>query len=374
MNFVFIDSTRDYPNRKCADNTKTGFMAKGLLANGHNVYVINSRLGNYNDKQEIRHNGVEVLSFKRGGAICYVKNIIEEFKYLKKIKEEKDNYAILTSTYTPIFLLDIILCKLLHYKILYLFHELRSSLRGDASCMIKIDHCLQDHLLGYFVDTILPISHPLWNFAKRFGKPRFMMPILADFRLPNNNIYPKGKHFAYCGAVDYSDAIDLIISAFKLLNAPEYSLKLVLYGDSGKIDKYKEDVRGLAIEILQNVEDDDLMKLYKTSVGVILPLNKHQLQDKYRFSQKVAEYVSCASPLITVNFGEMPYYFENMKNALLLEEFSEEELSKSMQYLIDNPLQAKMIGKEGFQVGVKHFDTYNKMRELVQFLKNTIKC
>ena len=171
MFFVFLDIANNYPYSISAGNSKMEFMAKGLISLNHEVVVFNSRSGYENKYIEGNHNGLKFILFPKGKLIQYFKNAFRQCWELLKIKKKKDNYVIIASTYSFLLVFDILYCKLVGYKVLFLFHELRSSLRSNKSAFKKIDAWLCDNFACYFVSGVLPISHYIERHIKKWFIP-----------------------------------------------------------------------------------------------------------------------------------------------------------------------------------------------------------
>lgn len=370
MNFIFLDSSNNYPFKYSAGNTKIEFMARSLIKMGDSVCVFNSRSG-YEKVNIIGRtdDNVDYILYKKGGCIQYLKNILFQCKLIRQRKRKDNNYAVLASTSFFLMLFDIIYCRLCGYRVLFLLHELRTTIRTNKSFLEYLDCWLQDHVIGFFANAILPISHYLWDFSTKFHKPRMMVPILSDFINQNYSITThEEKYFAYCGSIEYLDIIEIIISALKETHDQSLKLIMILYGSHKKITNLKAKYQDKQIYFLQDVPTEKLSEIYSKSLALVIPLNPKSLQDKIRFSQKIAEYLSSGRPIITINYGEILYYFRNMENAFVLDNFNSESLSQTMLFARDNPQITSRIGEEGYKLGMNYFNSQKVMIALRQFL------
>lgn len=375
MNFIFLDSTNNYPFEFSAGNSKVEYMSKALVKLGHKVCVINSRSGYSGEMKEGCCCGLNYVLFKKGNYFQYIKNIYSQCKILRKRRASNENYVILASTFSLLLFFDIIYSKLLGYKILFLFHEMRTTVRTNKTFIKQIDSWLIDHITGYLVNGILPISHYILDYSKVFNKPMFLLPILSDFppqiSVDSDKIDVKNS-FVYCGAIAYRDIIDMIIKSLSIINN-DIEIKLVLYGSQNKIEQLKrnKDIKKYKVEILQSLSKEDLFSLYTNALGLIIPLNPDNLQDKIRFSQKIAEYVSTKTPIITVNVGEIQYYFRNQENAFIMDVFNAESLAKAMDFIVNNKELAREVGVNGYKTGEKYFSASIVMQEFEKFILTT---
>ena len=68
---------------------------------------------------------------------------------------------------------------------------------------------------------------------------------------------------------------------------------------------------------IQQIPYVELIEIYESSLGLLIPLDPNSLADIARFSQKIAEYLSSSRPVITNNVGEIPYYFTDRKDIII---------------------------------------------------------
>ena len=91
--------------------------------------------------------------------------------------------------------------------------------------------------------------------------------------------------------------------------------------------------------------------------ALLIPLTD-SIQDKARFPQKISEYLASGNPIITTNFGEVPFYFHDQKNALVANEYDINEYAGKFDFIVENPDISMQIGRNGKLTGLKFFD-YN---------------
>ena len=124
------------------------------------------------------------------------------------------------------------------------------------------------------------------------------------------------------------------------------------------------------IEIKTQIPQEELYRIYDESLGLLIPLDPNSLQDKARFSQKIAEYVGSKRPLITNNVGEISHYFIHQETAEIIS-YDVNGFYKGMKELINNHSLADKIGEKGFEVGEKYFN-YKTISDSIQSFLKTI--
>lgn len=180
--------------------------------------------------------------------------------------------------------------------------------------------------------------------------------------------------FTYCGHANYLLRNHLLLDAFKIVieKYPKARLALVLFGNEKQMQKIKQFIQDKAIpsiEIKNQIPEEELYRLYDTSLGLLIPLDPNSLQDKARFSQKIAEYIGSKRPIITNNVGEIPYYFKNEKSALIVD-YTPEAFADGMIELIQNPEKATQIGDEGYHTGIVNFEYKTVSFKILDFISS----
>lgn len=374
MNIVFTCCTDNYPLSFSANNTKDEFIAKGLK--GCSITFIN-RLWGYKDKstltEGISESGYKYYIFpkKYNKFISVFLNTISLFKLLKKCKKNNEkNIMIIDTGYYIFFLVYVIYAKLLGYKILHIITEW--PLAFKLGTITRLDAQLYVNNFGYFVNGILPISETLIEKIKKFNKPILKTPILGDYS--KNIDVRKGDYFVYCANAGYYRIIDFVIHAFTIFkqNHNNEKLFLVLYGKETAIKKVQKDIEEKHltdnIKIVSKLSTEKLNRLYTNSIGLLIPLDPNSLQDKYRFSQKIAEYLATKTPIITCNVGEISYYLRN-KESCIIAEYTIESYANAMKWVVENPKESKKIGINGYEVGYKNFNYQTYGNQLIKFIK-----
>ncbi|SHE77460.1 Glycosyltransferase involved in cell wall bisynthesis [Bacteroides luti] len=375
---IFLECTRHYSYRFSAFNTKTELLAKGLQLQGDDIFIIDSIIGEIELTKpfsDIR-NGLRFQLFPRKGFLfwCMAKNFIRLAKLMKKeYTPEAKNIIVLTCPFYLLFLLYILLARIYRYKVVSIIDECHTALEitGSFANMVKISHYLNDRTFGYFVDGILPISHFLMDKISHFHKPFFLLPILADYDFVPNIQQPQSDYFLYCGVCGYYRVISTIIKSFAhfVQKGGRQNLILILSGDKRLIEN---DINACnlseRVTIMQNVTYLELLQLYSNSLALLIPLSPSSLQDKARFSQKIAEYLSSSRPIITVNVGEIPYYFEDKRNAFVLNELTDNSLCEAMLFVAAHLSLADEVGANGYKTGKESFNYLTVCEKLHNYL------
>ena len=372
MNVLVMCSSR-FGHVFSAINAKSEYIAMGVKAAGGNVHILDTIRGvdEWTTCQEhLSTEGAPYVNFPQIRNCNVLQNLHYYEQYLLRYWEKGDvNHIIIGMEYMPIFILLTRYAKRLGYTTSTLFHEWHVGMQTKG--IKSIHKYWQDYYFGKYVDGILPISHFLKTKCERFDKPTLLLPVLGKYdEIPD---VPVEKRFTYCADAGYLLRNQLILYAFKIVSStrPDIRLVLVLFGTKEDMQEVRNRVDELhicgKITLLSQISQSELKHLYASSLGLLIPLNPNSMQDVARFSQKIAEYVASGRPIITSEVGEVPYYFENRKNAIIAE-YTPQAYARAMEYLVANPERATRIGYNGYETGVKNFDCYTNGIKLKSFI------
>lgn len=384
MKVVFLGCTDNFGYGFSANITKIGYMAKGLDEAGADCYIHNGICGNrFVDKEETKVvNSIPVTSLRKRGheIISWIFNIGKVYRYLKRIHDnDEQNIAILEIEMYHIFLLYYLFCKIIGYKLVVISHEWGPTV-VEVNKFKKPSLWLYAKTFGYFTDAILPISEYIIDKIKNFKKPYYKLPILAEFTEEEeeeeeeiDNTKKERTNFVYCASVYYKRIIMMILNAYKIYNNANSKLKLtlILNGPQNRLDDIQDEINKMNMQeyviIKTRLPYNELLNEYATAAALIIPLDPECEQDKARFSQKIAEYLSSKSPIITNNVGEIEYYFND--DEVIKCEYSEISFAKTFNWVENNIKRCNTIGLNGYIKGKKEFDYKTNGLNMYKFFK-----
>lgn len=383
-NVLFLGCTQEYGYQFSAANTKTEFLYKGLSDLGDCCCIHNGVIGSTKVKERtcISKNGIEnIITYplRINKLLSFVFNIKLLYKDVYKYKKkELNNIIILELPDYHIFILYWFIARILKYKIVVISQEWGLSVKS-IHFLRKPSVWLFSKTFGYFADGILPISEFIISKIVHFKKPYLKIPVLSNFDVSSFEMENNTGHnyFLYCVYAAYTRVIFFIIESIKKYNDTSIEKKelvLVLSGNSHQIkivEDYISDCSlGERIIVKTKVPYQELISLYKNASALIVPLDPYSEQDKARFSQKIAEYLSSATPIITNAVGEINYYFKPNYDIIIVPKFTTDSYCEIFKWVDKNMEQSRIIGKRGYETGVKFFDYKDNAKLLSNFLKN----
>lgn len=379
QNIIFLDATQEYPVAFTAANTKVELMGRGLRALGNRVLVINGVIGRTTAQGAGSSGVLAYVSFPQRISKYWgwIFNIHSLFKLLRKHRQrDAKNIIVLGASYYFLFLIYVMLGRWLGYRLVVMFDEWHIT-GMETKISKKANAVMFDYTFGYFLDGILPISEFLEEKAARFGKKQLRLPVLAEYGvLPGCS--PSGRqygYFLYCAHAGYLRVILVLLDALVKYAATgrEETLMLILSGKAEQLNCVRREIelRGLngRVEVRTKVPFKELHELYQQALALLIPLDPDSIQDQARFSQKIAEYLAAARPIITTDVGEIPYYFTDCEDAVIASSHSSDGYTEAMLRAAADLEEASKIGCRGHALGERTFDYRDHCRKLSSFFE-----
>jgi glycosyltransferase involved in cell wall biosynthesis len=224
------------------------------------------------------------------------------------------------------------------------------------------------------LDGFFPISEELLIQVKnkKVDLPYLKIPVLVDIQeaIAEKN-KERGKYFMFAGAADYITTINFIISGFEKTSS-NTTLTLVISGHKKNLESVKERIinsqKRDKIILKSYIPKSELWQLYSNASALVIPLNFDQ-RDKARFPHKLGEYCANKVPIITSEWGEIPYYFESYKNAILLKSNDPEELGNAFEFVLTRPKLCEEIAEQAYQLALNEFNYQNYGNKILSFMK-----
>ena len=226
---------------------------------------------------------------------------------------------------------------------------------------------------GYFSDAFLPISEYIINKILKYNKPYLKIPVLADYS-NKPEIIARENYYLYCVSANYYRVILPLIDAYNIYRTNfngNNKLILVLGGTEINFKRVCDYINNIKLEPFiitkRQIPYNELLDLYRKAQALLIPLDPLNEQDHARFSQKIAEYLSVGTPVLSNNVGEISFYFKDKEN-IVLAEYSKEGFAESMKWFDDNSDLIDKIGLAGYYLGKEKFNYSLCGKELHNFL------
>jgi len=300
--------------------------------------------------------------------------LIEPIKIVKLNKVEKiDILNIYSGHYLDIVFYSLIK-RIIKAKIVYHYVEYRSAFH-KSSIYHKINSYLVDKYGPKFFDGAVCISNFLENKVAEINPNATIIkvPPVCDFKYIESIQSDKSKfgcepYLVFCGSVYANEVINLILESYNHSKiSQQVNLKMVLYGNHVKFAQWQE--KHPNVEFYQKLDYNDLIMLFKGATGLFIPL-RNTVQDKARFPNKICEYAATRGVIITTNNGEIPFYFKDLVDAIIAEDFQVDAMSKKLDWLADNFNCLEYIRANVLELGYQHFNIEHYKLPIVDFIQD----
>jgi glycosyltransferase involved in cell wall biosynthesis len=299
---------------------------------------------------------------------------------MRRKKAGKLDYVILSTQHFSTVLYYRIISKVIGFKTILNYVEYRSGIEERKSKFTKrINDKLFDRYAPGLTTATFLISEFLIKHLKKVSphKKYLKIPNLTDFEKYNGIETVQGeKYFLFCGAAVYKEIVEFSIDSFGLLkNDHSTFLYLVINGGEADMQRVKDYIsrhpKKDQIKLFSRLSEKQLYTYYKNAIALLIPL-RPTFQDIARFPHKTGEYLASGNPVISTNYGEMTNYFKDKENMFLAESYDASQFAEKMQFVIDNPEEAKRIGERGKEIASRIFDYRSMATEIDNFLETQV--
>jgi glycosyltransferase involved in cell wall biosynthesis len=179
------------------------------------------------------------------------------------------------------------------------------------------------------------------------------------------------KYIAYCGNVsNKKDGVDLLIESFARISHLFPDVYLYIMGKiTGEISTNSNVLLAKKLGISERViftgivPYEDMPQMLKNAT--ILALNRpNNKQAQYGFPTKLGEYLLTGNPVVITSVGDIPRYIKDGISGMISEPNNTDEFAKKMEWLLEHPEEAKVIGENGKQVALKSFNNEIEARKI----------
>lgn len=230
------------------------------------------------------------------------------------------------------------------------------------------------------LDGLFVISEPLRDYyisqgvsTKNIHIINMTVDVSRFINIKKENI--PNRYIAYCGAgSNNKDGVDELIKAFAIVNQKHSDIKLYIIGSSpSKTDQCGNmsliENLGIKDKIIFTgvVSAEKIPQLLKNAD--ILALDRpDSVQAKYGFPTKLGEYLLTGNPVVVTKVGDIPKFLKDGESALLAEERNPQNFAAKLNWVIEHPEEAKLIGRNGCEVALKEFNSINETNKIINII------
>lgn len=378
---VILSGYSGFPFQKSAANEKQKLLAKSILLNKNYDVVISNYISfsNFKYKKKGIYDGIpyRLFCFFSKKPNYSILNILNKYygmfnEYLFLLFKKYD-YLIVSDRNVYYLIVLILITKIKCKKIVITLVEDFSKSNRSLGFLYKLKNFLFYNYVLKYIDGAMPISKTLSNLVEQSNKnlPQLRLPIFTDFnQFESFKSLNKSDYFLYCGSAGYFNAIEYIVNEFNYVSSSAF-LTLIINGNSHELEKVHNLIRhkkySNKIRIKSNITYTNLIKLYKGSIALLIPL-EFTLQEKSRFPHKIAEYCASRRPIVSTEFGEVANFFVDKENAFLMKKNGPGELGYILKFILNNNEILENVAKKSYELGFKYFNYKNYSNPINLFL------
>jgi len=309
-------------------------------------FLISDELVSYGFDSVVHYPSVELISktkWPNKGVL-----ILNTLKNISVIK--KNDVIILQRTiYSKYFFILIIVYK-------YLF---RRKIIFDFDDAIYLHSFFKTKLLTKMSNSVVVGSHALYDWAKKYNKNVYLIPTSIKYEnyLANQKeLFERSETFTIGwvgnGPAHYEN-LKIIKEVLLGLN-PDKKIKFILVGamNSDQVHSLFDDVRGVVIELIDELKPELVPEIIKTfDVGVMPLIDNKWSQGKCAL--KAIEYMACGVPTIVSPVGENIYLIKDGFNGYLAANLN--EWQEKIDLLSTDANLVRQIGENGKKTIEDHY-------------------
>ena len=183
------------------------------------------------------------------------------------------------------------------------------------------------------------------------------------------------QYIAYCGkATNNKDGVDKLIKSFSMISHKFPTLYLFIIGKApNKQEPNNNEVLAKRLGIGDKVVFTgvipyaDMPQLLLNAS--ILALNRpNNMQAKYGFPTKLGEYLLTGNPVVVTSVGDIPLFIKDKENGMLASPADDSDFAEKMEWLLEHPYEAAVIGKNGKELALKAFNNKTESCKIVNVL------
>jgi glycosyltransferase involved in cell wall biosynthesis len=219
---------------------------------------------------------------------------------------------------------------------------------------------LMERYIPQLANGLVVISSYLQRlYQKEFGTavPICLIPICARCQQRPVKKQDGGPvKFVYSGSFAKKDGLEVLIKAFEQVHEKVGNCTLILTGTGSNVPEYQRLIAGHpAIRYMGYLDDSEFVAfLQKADVLCITRTGSTYANAGFPF--KLGEYLATGNPVVVSDVGDVSYYLENMKDAIIVKADDVAEVEKAMEFCIRNPEEVSQIGLNGQLKCKQYFD------------------
>lgn len=183
------------------------------------------------------------------------------------------------------------------------------------------------------------------------------------------------RYIAYCGSfANTKDGLDKLLRSFAVVSKDIPDIYLYIIGpgsaDEENANSHLVEMLGIQEKVIFTgpVLAKDMPQLLKNAEVCALA-RPDTLQSKCGFPTKLGEYLLTKNPVVLTDVGDISLFLEDNVSALISSPDNDDEFAYKLKWVLSNPLQAREVGKKGYEAALTHFNAKYEVEKLLKYMR-----
>lgn len=302
-----------------------------------------------------------ILSIK----IAYLKHFLYNIYLLYKARGMSDPLRVISTTY---FILPLVRIFFKKHIILSFHYAYAETSKRDFGRFRGLLGSILEQLSVAGSKTIIATTEELREYLlRKYNRAAIVIPNFVDTDVfsPSSE---KNNYILYAGRLIQSKGVNYLLEAFLEINKhfPDFKLKIA-GGNEIEVKSYKEEVKDLGIkgvEFLGSVEHDEIARLMKSAMAVVLPTVTREGQPKV-----LLEAMACGTVCIATDVPGSRDLITDDVDGLLVPPEDPDSLAKAIMSVISNEELRERLIRNGLKTS-RRFSIHKVIKDEVEVIMN----
>ena len=222
------------------------------------------------------------------------------------------------------------------------------------------------------IDSIVAATPVIFNrFSEKNQKPVNInnYPIISEFVESNIVFQEKEPSVIYAGVIDKNRGIIPLIES---LTHDKIRLKLAGFWGSADLEEEVMQLKNWEkVDFLGYLSRKEISENYKKSFAGIVTLLP-TINYMEALPVKMFEYMAAGIPVIASNFPLWSKIINDSKCGICVDPENPKDITGAIQYLLENPKEAKAMGENGRQAIIKEYNWQKETEKLILLYKELL--
>lgn len=203
-------------------------------------------------------------------------------------------------------------------------------------------------------------------------------PVIGFFLQDDLNIPIKKEKdcptLIYIGSLSKERGIREIIEAVKLVNLKhKVRLKIIGWFSNKNFEKEIKKISPKEVEFVNGIPYTQIPQELKAADIGLVCLRPDEPRYRVSLPVKLFEYMITGLPVIASNFLLWKEIVEKNNCGICVDPLKPEEIAKTIEYLINHPIEAKQMGENGKKAILEKYNWENESKKLLKVYENLLK-